>query len=228
MIGVYDSGSGGLTALSHLLRLAPCADICYLGDLPHAPYGTKTRAELIPIIEENTLRFLALGAEHILVACVTASSLYSHLSPKTQSHLYPITFAISDACAMRTRTGRVGIVSTTRTMREGVIKGLLTHRGLTPTESSADALVLLAERGLTSPEHPEVRDAIKKACLVHQAADVDTLILGCTHFPLFRTAFAEQMGEGVALIDSGREGALAFLQSISKDVLAGRGQVHFI
>ena len=68
----------------------------------------------------------------------------------------------------------------------------------------------------------------KKACLVHQAADVDTLILGCTHFPLFRTAFAEQMGEGVALIDSGREGALAFLQSISKDVLAGRGQVHFI
>ena len=79
MIGVYDSGSGGLTALSHLLRLAPRADICYLGDLPHAPYGTKTRAELIPIIEENTLRFLALGAEHILVACVTASSLYSHL-----------------------------------------------------------------------------------------------------------------------------------------------------
>ena len=228
MIGVYDSGSGGLTALSHLVRLAPDADIFYRGDLAHAPYGTKSADELIPIIEENAARFFALGIEHILLACVTASSLYSLLSPETKSHLYPITVAVADAAHKATKTGRVGIVSTTRTMQTGVLCRLLTERGHPPMQSAADLLVRLAEQGITSPTHPEVRRAVREACLIHKEAGVDTLVLGCTHFPLFAEAFAKEMGEEVALIDSGREGAFAFINEIPKRVLLGQGQIHFI
>lgn len=228
MIGVYDSGSGGLTALSHLVRLAPDADLFYRGDLKNAPYGIKSAAQLVPIIEENTNRFLSLGVEHILVACVTASSLYSYLSPNIRAHLYPITHAVANAAARATASGRIGVVSTTRTMREGVLCRLLTERAYPPTQSTADPLVRLAEQGITDPEHPEVREAVRAACLVHKRAGVDTLVLGCTHFPLFAKAFAAQMGEGVSLIDSGYEGAIAFLTQIPKDVLVGQGQVHFI
>ena len=228
MIGVYDSGSGGLTALTHLLRLAPSADICYRGDLSNAPYGTKSANELVPIIEQNTARLLSLGAAHILLACVTASSLYSYLSPKAKSHLYPITFALADAAARKTKTGKIGIISTTRTMREGVLSRLLCEREFSTVQSTADPLVQLAERHMTDPAHPEVRQAVKAACLLHKRAEVDTLILGCTHFPLFSLAFAEEMGRDVTLIDSGYEGALAFLNQIPKRVLLGQGQIHFI
>lgn len=228
MIGVYDSGSGGLTAFAHLRRLAPDADIFYRGDLENAPYGTKTREELVPIIEKNAARFFSLGIEHILIACVTASSLYPYLKPTTRARVYPITHAAADATVQAAKMGKVGVISTTRTMREGVLNRLLRERGYSPTESTADPLVILAERKITDPRHPEVQNAVSRACRIHKEAGVAALLLGCTHFPLFYEAFAKEMGEGVALIDSGREGACAFLHTTAKNVLAGRGQVHFI
>ena len=228
MIGIYDSGSGGLTALSALRRTLPDTDILYRGDLKRAPYGTKTREELLPILRENLNDFRAYGCQSILVACMTASSLLPYLSEQERCGAVPITDFVG-ACAVRaTRTGRVGVVSTSVTMREGRLKSYLLSHGLSLSESAADALVPLAERGEISKNSPRVRRAIADAVEIHKSRGVDTLILGCTHFPYFTEAFREAMGEEVSLISSGEAGALGFLKQIPKDVLKGKGHIQFI
>lgn len=228
MIGIYDSGSGGLHALCAIRKRCPNADILYRGDLAHAPYGTKTREQLLPILRENLSLFRALGCHHILLACMTASSLLPLLSYEDGRGVYPITDAVGMSALALTKNKRVGIVSTSRTMKEGRLKDCLSAHGVSVSESEADILVALAERGQTSPSDTEVRAIVQASVETHLRAGVDTLVLGCTHFPYFEEAFRYAMGEGVSLISSAQAGALSFLKQIPKDVLKGQGHIHFI
>ncbi len=228
MVGVYDSGSGGLSSLVRLKECYPLCDVIYRGDLPNAPYGTKDKETLIPIIENNLRSLYACGAKHILIACVTASSLYPYLSPEVRRGAYPIIDYIAAATLEKTRTRRVGIVSTSRTMKEGALKQALLKHGLSVSESEADALVPLCEAGRTAPTDGAVFETVARACRVHKEHGVDTLVLGCTHFPHFRLTFSREMGEGVTLVPSGEVGADGFIRSIPKSVLCGKGRVHFI
>ena len=228
MIGIYDSGSGGLTALCELRKHAKNADILYRGDLKHAPYGTKTREVLLPILKENLNHLKALGCEYILVACMTASSLIPFLPEEEKQDVYPILHYVCERAISLTKTGRIGIVSTSRTMKEGAMRDLFIARGIEITQTEADALVPLAEQGQTDPRHPSVKEAVERATKLHRQADIDTLILGCTHFPYFTKAFRQAMGNKVHLIPSGEVGACGFLKQIPKDVLKGQGHIHFI
>ncbi len=228
MIGIYDSGSGGLSALSAIRKREKNVDIIYRGDLKNAPYGIKSREELVPLIQRNLERLRSVGCEHILVACMTASSLISHLSLKEQQGVYSIIDCVGESAYSATKNGRVGIVSTSRTMKEGKLREYLVLRGVFVSQSEADALVPLAEAGQTSPNDPLVMDAVVKAVTPHLRAGVDTLVLGCTHFPYFTNAFRLAIGEGVTLVPSGESGATGFLKQISKDVLKGQGHIHFI
>ena len=228
MLGIYDSGSGGLTSLCALRALAPSADIFYRGDLLRAPYGTRSREELLPIIRENLSDLRRHGCEHILIACMTASSLIPLLDEEERQGIFPITDGVADRALATTKAGRIGIVSTTRTMREARLRDRLLSHHIVPTESCADALVPLAEKGEISLQSEAVRKVIFTAVAPHKKARVDTLILGCTHFPYFTDAFHALMGEGVTLIPSGKVGAEEFLKQIPKDVLKGKGHIHFI
>ena len=228
MIGIYDSGSGGLTALCALREQAGEVDILYRGDLLHAPYGIRSREELLPILGENIAYLRSLGCEHILVACMTASALIPLLPKEEQRHIYPITDYVGARALAVSRTKRIGIVSTSRTMLEGRLREYLQARCATVSESAADRLVPLAERAQTSPRDSTVTEVIAEAVAVHREAGVDTLVLGCTHFPFFTEAFREAMGERVALVSSSQAGALGFLKQIPKDVLKGQGHIHFI
>ena len=227
MLGIYDSGSGGLRALSTIREREPDADILYRGDLKHAPYGTRQREDLIRIIMQNIERFHALGCAHILVACMTASSLIPALPPAYRQGVYPIIDYVGARAAALSREGRIGIVSTSRTMKEGGLRRYLLAHGVSVTESEADALVPLVEEEVSQSDI-RVTDAIARATRIHREAQVDTLVLGCTHFPFFTDAFRKVMGEDVALIPSGEVGAEAFLKQIPKDVLKGKGHIHFI
>ena len=228
MIGIYDSGSGGLASLCVLYKKAPTADILYRGDLPNAPYGTRTKEELVPILKENLSRFQTLGCQYVLIACMTASSIIPYLPEEEKRIVYPIIDYVGQRTVDLTKNRRVGVVSTSRTMKEGRLKNYLISRGISVTESEADALVPLAERGQTSPEDAAVKDAVQRATEIHRRAGVDTLVLGCTHFPYFTEAFREAMGEGVELVSSAEVGADGFLKQIPKDVLKGQGHIHFI
>ncbi len=227
MLGIYDSGSGGLHALATIKAHVPGANILYRGDLGHAPYGTRQREELIQIIKQNIERFHALGCAHILVACMTASSLIPDLPPEYKEGVYPIIDYVGAHSLALSCGGRIGIVSTSRTMKEGRLRNFLLTHGALVTESEADALVPLAEEN-ASPCDDRIREIVAHATRIHREAKVDTLVLGCTHFPFFADTFHKVMGEDVILVPSGAVGAEEFLKQIPKDVLKGQGHIHFI
>ena len=112
-------------------------------------------------------------------------------------------------------------------MKEGRLRNFLLAHGALVTESEADALVPLAEENV-SPCADRIREIVAHATRIHREAKVDTLVLGCTHFPFFADTFHKVMGEDVILVPSGAVGAEDFLKQIPKDVLKGQGHIHFI
>ncbi len=209
-IGVFDSGVGGLTVVAALRRLLPAEDIFYLGDTARVPYGGKSAATIERYSMEISGLLLAEGVKVIVVACNTASAL---AVPRLQETLrVPVLGVIGPgaaAAAAATRSGRVGIIGTRATVRSGAYERAL--RKLAPeTEIHAHAcplLVPLIEEGM-------LEDALTDQHIVNYlrpilAAGVDTLVLGCTHYPLLQPALARLAGPGVQLVDSAHNCALA-------------------
>ena len=209
-IGVFDSGVGGLTVVAAIRRLLPAEDIFYLGDTARVPYGGKSAATIERYSLEISGLLLAEGAKVIVVACNTASAL---AVPRLQETLrVPVLGVIvpgAAAAAAATRNGRVGIIGTKATVRSGAYERAL-HR-LSPTvETHAQAcplLVPLIEEGLL--EDPKTDPFITEYLRPLLAAGVDTLVLGCTHYPLLQSALARLAGPGVQLVDSAHNCALA-------------------
>ena len=217
MLGVFDSGRGGLSALSQLRSILPDADITYLADTQHLPYGNKSAEELIPLIEHAILRLYDHGCERVLIACVTASSLYDRLSVGVQRISYPIIPAIAQAAAHASR-GRIGIVATARTVREGILRCALSGRGFCPvSESVGEGLVELVEAERTDEHDAEALSAVWRTLAPHLRARIDTLILGCTHYPLLYNLIDSITEHKLNLIDSGKEAAKVISNKIKDE-----------
>lgn len=228
MLGVFDSGRGGLSALSQLRSILPDADITYLADTQHLPYGNKSAEELIPLIEHAILRLYDHGCERVLIACVTASSLYDRLSVGVQRISYPIIPAIAQAAAHASR-GRIGIVATARTVREGILRCALSGRGFCPvSESVGEGLVELVEAERTDEHDAEALSAVWRTLAPHLRARIDTLILGCTHYPALTALFRRFLPDSVTLIPSGEVGACAFADTLCAADCRGGGITRFL
>ena len=109
MIGIFDSGVGGLSALDEVRKIAPKADICFLADRNNAPYGTKTKEEVKKLAEANIEKLLSLGAEKILIACCTASTVYHELSDFHKSISVPIIEISAKRAFEISKTKRIGL-----------------------------------------------------------------------------------------------------------------------
>ncbi len=228
MLGVFDSGRGGLSALSQLRSILPDADITYLADTPHLPYGNKSAEELIPLIEHAILHLYDHGCERVLIACVTASSLYSRLSATAQRIAYPIIPAVAQT-AVRTSRGRIGIVATARTIREGMLCRALLDTGLSPVSISVgEGLVELVEAGRTDEHDAEALVTVWRTLAPHLAARIDTLVLGCTHYPALTALFRRFLPDTVALVPSGEVGARAFADTLCAADCRGNGITRFL
>ena len=209
MVGVFDSGSGGLTAISEIRRLAPNTDICFLADRKNAPYGTKSNGEIVAAATKSIRRLLSLGAERVLIACCTASSLH-HLLPEEERRVsVPIVEACSLAACASSKAGRIGVLATEATVRSGAFKKRI--RAILPEarvcEISASELVTLTERGARDGGLGESeRERIFQILLPLMRDRIDTLVLGCTHFPHLINTFSGLM-PGVKIISSAHEGA---------------------
>lgn len=209
-IGVFDSGLGGLTAARVLRELLPGEDMIYLGDTARAPYGSRTVAELAEIAASDTRFLTSFGVDAILVACGTVSS--NCLDTVRESAAVPVLGVVHAAAAEAlgaTRSGRIGVLSTVATANSGAFSRELASLGAVKaavTVGSAE-LVPLVETGRVDPNDPEVLAAVACATAELKRAEVDTLILGCTHFPLLSAAISRAMGEAVTLIDSGAAAA---------------------
>ena len=208
MLGLFDSGSGGLNTVRYVKELSDDVDLVYLIDRGNAPYGIKTKKELIAITKANIDRLTDMGARRVLIACCTASTVYQELGEKYKKIALPIIDAVAKRAKKATRIGRIGVIATSRTVRSHAFKTALS--GCAVTELATPELVRLIDNGL-SDECADTETERMLEDMIRPVLDarIDTLILGCTHFPsLIRTVSKIASRYGVeSVIDSARVGA---------------------
>jgi glutamate racemase len=202
-IGVFDSGMGGLTVLRALNRRLPREDLVYFGDTARVPYGTKGARTVQAFAWQDAAFLVTQHVKMIVVACNTASAFA--LDYLRDQFAVPILGVIDpgvETALARTRGGTVGVIGTSGTIRSGRYQDGLARR--IPRERilacECPLLVPLVEEGML--EHPVTDMVIAEYLGPMKQARVDTLILGCTHYPVLKAAIGRFMGPDVALVDS--------------------------
>lgn len=216
-IGVFDSGVGGLSCVKELLHCLPGEDIKYLGDTLRMPYGVKTIEELHSCAKDNVAFLQRRGVKLIAAACGTVSSNVpkEHLDNLAVPFVDVIKPTVN-AALNASRTKRIGIIATPAT-----IKANSMGKRLCEIDSSVEVIgvacpdfVPLIESGHIDDDI--IRKSAEGYLLKIKEFGVDTLILGCTHYPLISDVIRDIMGDDVALIDSGRETAIGIKLTLEK------------
>lgn len=208
MVGLFDSGNGGLNTVRYIKKISDTVDLVYLIDRANAPYGIKTEKELTKITEKNIQELLDMGAEHVLIACCTASTVHRKLGEKYKIKSIPIIDAVAKEARKATRIGRIGVIATNRTVKSHAFSCAL--RGFSVTELATPDLVTLIDKGLSDKcADGNTERMLEDVLRPIFDQKIDTLILGCTHFPaLINTisSIADRHGV-ISVIDSARIGA---------------------
>ena len=209
MIGVFDSGFGGLTAVKEILDIAPDAGIVFFGDTGRVPYGTRSRETIISYALQDA-RFLASkNVDAILVACGTVSSTaMPELRREISVPVFGVVEATAEAAVRATKNGRIGIIGTTATVNSGSYAGYIASLdpAIETFSTACPLFVPLVEEGMTSPDCEITRLAVEHYLAHFRDKGIDTLILGCTHYPVIADAISRAL-PGVTLINSGAESA---------------------
>lgn len=219
-IGVFDSGVGGLTVVAALRLRLPKESVVYLGDTARLPYGTKSPATVQRYTRRNIAFLLERGVKAIVVACNTASAL-----ALTDLEMpVPIWGVIEPGAeeAARRSGGKIGIVATESTVDSGAYTAALLRRRpeLEVTTQACPLFVPLVEEGwLDDPVTVEVAERYLRPLV---ESGVDTLVLGCTHYPLLAPVLQRIMGPGVALVDSAEAVAATVANDLEESGLAAR------
>lgn len=207
-IGVFDSGVGGLTVVKRLMNQMPGEDIVYFGDTARVPYGTKSASTIRRFSVENTLFLLNFNVKLIIVACNSSSAI--GLPFLSGSFSIPIIGVIkpgAKAAVRTTRNGRIGIIGTSATVSSGAYEEEIraVNPGIKVFGKSCPLFVPLVEEGWSNDGVVDV--VAKKYLAPFKEKKIDTLILGCTHYPLLRSSIQKVMGSSVRLVDSAEETA---------------------
>ncbi len=232
-IGVFDSGMGGLTVLRALHERLPAEDLLYFGDTARVPYGTKGAATVRRFALQDASLLLERGVKMVVVACNTASAFaLDHLRRRLPVPVLGVIEPGVEAAVARTRGGPVGVIATRGTVASGRYQQLLARR-LGEQRVLARAcplLVPLVEEGML--DHPVTRQVVAEYLAPLREAGVDTLILGCTHYPMLRERIAAFMGPDVTLVDSAVTLAEAAARTLAEQGIARaddgtRGELTF-
>ena len=205
MIGVFDSGVGGLCAFTELRRLLPKEDIIYLADRKNAPYGTKSRDELIALTKRDIQILRGMGAERILIACCTASTVHQYLNECERGISLPI---IAPASRLAARHACVYVIATRRTAESGAFSeeiGRYSHSRV--IEKAEQELVSLVECGSRDGRiSPRCEALLNRISAEVRESGADALVLGCTHFSHLEGEFKKRLSK-VEIISPARVGA---------------------
>ena len=215
-IGVFDSGLGGLTGVRELRRRLPHENIVYFGDTGRVPYGSRSPETILQYARQDVAFLLSKNVKCIMAACGTVSSTY----PAAEAAQLPVPYlGVVDAAAREaafvTRNRRIGVIGTAATIRSRSYEKLLRQLvpGVEITARACPLFVPLVEAGYV--DHSEAgKQQITKLVIAQyltevREAGVDTLILGCTHYPLLKKMIGDFMGDEVHLVDSGKVTAQA-------------------
>ena len=203
MIGVFDSGIGGLTVVKALLDQVPGYDILYFGDTARTPYGSKSSDTVIRYALENTEFLLSKGAELIVVACNTASSVaFESIVAKYDVPVFEVITPAVELSIKNSRNLGIGIIGTRATINSGAYERKI--RAIKPAariySKACPLLVPLVEEGWF--KKPETIMIVKKYLHSLKVRQIDTLVLGCTHYPLLKNIIQRKIGKKVFIADS--------------------------
>lgn len=204
-IGVFDSGLGGLTVVRELIRELPNEDIVYFGDTARVPYGNRSRETIKSYAAEAEAFLLKHRVKLIVAACGTVSSVAADTAEALPVPFFGMVGYAAAAAVKATKNGKIGVIGTAATV------GSESHRreilrllpGAEVTAAACPLFVPLVEEGWFSAEDEVVRGTVKRYLEPIKRAGADTLILGCTHYPVLAVAIAAELGSGVTLINPG-------------------------
>ncbi len=229
MIGIFDSGIGGLTVARAIEQLLPHHPLLYFGDTARTPYGTKSAETIIDYSLRNGEFLLERGADLIVIACNSASSVAAEKLRQTFD--VPVLEVIQPAANKATTlsiSGRIGIIGTKATIKSGIYQKSITayKPGSQVFSQSCPLLVPLVEEGWINKR--ETKMIIRRYLHPFKDKQIDTLILGCTHYPLLKDLIQARAGKRITLIDSSIEAAYALqkmlLESKTSIVTSQRDQ----
>lgn len=221
-IGVFDSGVGGLTVMREIMRQIPNERIIYFGDTARVPYGNKSK-ETVTRFSRQITRFLqAHEVKTIVVACNTASAYaLDELEQEIDIPMIGVVKPGAKAAAESTENGRIGVIATEATISSGIYDRYIQelNHDVTIWGKACPLFVPLVEEGLLKDP---VTDEIAKRYLAELIdLDIDTLILGCTHYPLIRSTIGRVMGERVKLVNPAYETARELKELLEQKGLLG-------
>lgn len=217
-IGIFDSGLGGLTAVRQLLRLLPGEDIVYFGDTGRVPYGNRSRETIARYARQDCRFLLENDVKLLIAACGTVSSAAADVLEGMPVPAFGVVEPAAKAAVEATRSGRIGVIGTSATVRSGAFQRCITdlRRDVQVFMQACPMFVSLVENGWIDRADPIARLMAERYLQPLREQRIDTLILGCTHFPLLTPILSDVLGEEVTLIDSGREAALRCAQLLGE------------
>jgi len=203
MIGIFDSGIGGLTVVKSVMEQLPGYDIIYFGDTARTPYGSKSPETVVGYAIENTNFLLDSGAKIIVMACNTASSVAADtVAARFDNPLFEVVTPAAEVSIAASKNFRIGVIGTRATVNSGIYEQKI--KAINPEarvySAACPLLVPLVEEGWLMK--PETVMIIKKYLHPLKVRQIDTLILGCTHYPLLKDKIQRKIGKRVNIIDS--------------------------
>lgn len=224
-IGVFDSGLGGLTALRVLRRLLPEEDLIYFGDTGRVPYGSRGRDTILRYARQDVAFLRSFDLKAVVVACGTVSAnALTELTAENDLPIFGVVTPAARAAVERTRSGKIGLIGTAASIRSGAYERAI--GALAPQAQVFAApcplFVPLVENGRYRADDPVVRLVAEDYLAPLRGAGVDTLVLGCTHYPLLADAIGRVMGPEAALVDAGETCAGQAARSLGEQGLLAR------
>jgi glutamate racemase len=214
MIGIFDSGYGGLTIMKEIVAVLPQYDYLYLGDNARTPYGNRGKETVTRFTEEAINFLFEKGCQLIVIACFTSSALAlrelqekylrNKKSPYRDRKILGVIRPVVEYAAKTSRSGRIGVVATRGTVASNAFEIELKHQKpiLTVIQQACPLLVPFIEEGWH--KKPEARMILKKYLRPLKSHNIDALVLGCTHYPLMIDEFKRIMNKKTQVLDSGK------------------------
>lgn len=233
-IGVFDSGLGGLTIVKELKKLLPHENIVYFGDTGRVPYGTRSKEIISGYAYQDINFLLSHDVKMIIAACGTVSAILpqqaiASLSLPFTGVLLP---AVQAACAS-SRSGKIGVIGTSATIKSGAYGRAIRaiRSDAIVTGNPCPLFVPLVENGYVQPDNKVTRLVAEDYLSIFQKSNIDTLILGCTHFPIISEIIQDILGDSVTLINPGEETARYTAALLTKNHLLNEpnqgGDCHY-
>jgi glutamate racemase len=229
MLGVYDSGLGGLTVLAALRKAGIDQDVIYFADQAHVPYGDRADVELLGFLEENLRLLEAHGADAVVMGCNTSCAVAARRGGFPRTRMPVLDLIGNAAAALReTRFTRIAVFATAATVRSGAYRRAIAAQApdVEVVEIPAPELVPLVEHGLAATER--AHDAVRELCRALPAG-VEAIVYGCTHYPLLDMHFASALEPDVVRIDPAFTQAAATRALVRRlALLPGSAVTHYL